>query len=225
MGTINSCQAAIDARALHQWQRRPCGMYLHNGRNECVQSMLDDHVPNTDEPFTHLLFIDSDMKFTPEDIVKVIDPCSEANPVVGGMYRNPVSAERDIQTGLPTLAPVAYMLETGTDDAYGYINIDPKFWGDDLSWFDPDDPPDPTHPYLKVDAVGTGFMAIHRSLLELMANKYPQPTPWFCQPDFGDPPKNIGEDLGFCMRVGVDLGFPIFLARCARIGHYKEMLI
>jgi len=199
-GTIGSITWAISKGALSSWLIRTHGPYLTNARNSMVRAFLA--IEHRDK--THLLFVDSDQRFTPEDVRAVVSRCTRETPVVGGLYVNP-----DQTNGSHN--PIAYSLEP---DGFHQLDMGPCRWTH----------PSEGDPCIEVGAVGTGFMAIHRSLIETMPGTFSEPCPWFAEPVFGDPPKMIGEDLGFCLRV-LHLDHPVLLHRGAKIGHFKECLI
>jgi len=63
---------------------------------------------------------------------------------------------------------------------------------------------------IEVDAIGTGGILIHRSVLETM------PGPWFEYEING-----ISEDLSFCDKAKHQYGFPIYCDMATISGHYK----
>lgn len=67
----------------------------------------------------------------------------------------------------------------------------------------------PINPLVEVDAVGTGCMLIHRSVIESMT------PPWF---EYRDGSRS--EDLGFCYRVRHELGLPVYVDMSTISGHY-----
>lgn len=190
--TIGSVLAAINAGVVAEWGVEIHGPYLANARNACVRRLLA-----TDH--TKLLFVDSDVNATVDDFATVTRLCTPETPVVGAQYMNP--------TGEPgELGVVAYDYVDGS----GYVRTSTAA----ITSHDGDLAP--------VGAIGTGFMCIHRTLLERMAEKFPEPTPWFT--DLGLFDNYIGEDLAFCHRVRGE-GYPVLATTQCRVGHYKELLI
>lgn len=142
-----------------------------------------------------LLFVDSDMRPSVSDAVAVLSSCTPDTPVVGGLYLNPA------EDGFAR--PVIYDL-----DEHGFIqHPECPVSGSGL---------------VEVGAVGTGFMAIHRSILETLAAKYDSPVQWFDEIIYQG--NKLGEDLTFCLRVR-DLGYPVMVHLDAKVGHYKEILL
>lgn len=177
-----------DLRLVHFFAKH-AGPYLDTERNNVV-AMFNA----TDADV--LLFVDSDLEFTPEDVAKVV---AAADPlrIVGGAYYNQYPEG---------LCPVAY--EWRHDDELGVENLKPitrTLTG-----------------LAEVDAVGTGFMAIHRDTLRLLADHYLNPTPWFAElPIRGI---QMGEDLTFCCRAKA-LGVSVFVDMDVNLTHYKTAAV
>lgn len=151
----------------------PAGPYLDTERNVVVNRFMgcDADV---------LVFIDSDIAFAPDDVYRLVDLCTPDTPVVGGWYDNhfPDHGTR----------PVAFNWSQPADA--------------DRPKLTPIDYPDEDTSQLAmwpVDVVGTGFMAIHRSLLSAMTDIYDAPVPWFAELALWG--QQMGEDVTFCMRV------------------------
>jgi hypothetical protein len=70
----------------------------------------------------------------------------------------------------------------------------------------------------QVDALGTGFLAIHHTLLAKMAAHYGEPLPWFDEPVHES--VHYGEDMGFALRCRT-LGYPVLAHRGCRPLHNK----
>lgn len=197
MNMLACVRAAQEAGTAGDWWIQQSGPYLANGRNEGVRKFM----PTGGD---RLLFMDADMVATPDQFATIAQMCDEERPVVGGRYMNP--------TGNPNeLGMVAYGFCEDPGPSYGFHRLE-----------SPTVDTDPDSDLCEVAAVGTGFMCIHRTILEKLAAEYPEPTPWFTDMTLGE--NYIGEDLAFCYRVR-DLGYPVYLARKLKIGHYKELLI
>lgn len=180
----------------------PAGPYLDCERNVVVNKFMrmDADV---------LVFIDSDISFHPRDVYQLADLCTEDDPVVGGWYENdyaehgrrPVAMQWEATDSYPRLTPVA------SPDSAWIANPIPR----------------------PVDIIGTGFMAIHRSLLDAMIDTYDPPTPWFAELALYG--QQMGEDVTFCMRVksmkkpsGDDDFYQILFAPIP-VTHYKTATI
>lgn len=206
------------------------GPYLDMGRNKAVGNAL------TLDGWDWLLFIDSDIEFSPDDIRTLLSPYSStyhshpldptSYPVIGGIYANPfddggVPGE---EPGEGTVGPVAYeWVERddlpGMDGAptWAYRRLSRRALADRL--------PHPvagqvSEAICSVSALGTGFLAIHRSLLEKMQAEFPPPLPWFIEPVVNN--VHMGEDMGFCHRV-MCMGYPVLANRSCTVLHHKTV--
>ena len=194
--------AAQSGGAVTNWQYHCAGPYLDAARNTVVHGFLRD----TDADW--LLFIDSDIGFNGDqvdELVADVDPY--VTPVVGGLYMNPTVDGH--------VKPVAYTEGTRTVTTYGGVTLEAVH-------FDQIDLPPPDAADMVVDAIGTGFMAIHRHLLEKMAERFDHPREWFaCEVQDGTA---LGEDFAFCRRVR-SMGYPIVLNPRVRVAHLKDILL
>lgn len=148
-----------------------------------------------------LLWIDTDMAFQPREfdlVTEAADP--EERPIVSGLY---YSSERK---------PVAFKNVFHPEDGMVHADAIDEPDGDGL---------------VEVDGVGFGFVVVHRSVLERVAETY-GPThphrPWFDCSDFGPYLEPPSEDLSFCHRARA-LDIPIFLHTGARVGHVKNYVV
>lgn len=142
-----------------------------------------------------LWMLDTDMTFdamTLEILLAVADP--EERPVVGGLC---------FGGGRGIVFPTMYEI------------VDPKE-NDDIpvkvitEW--------PEGAVVQVDATGAACLLMHRSLLEAMGERFPEPFPWFHESVYKQHP--FGEDWTFCLKVG-QMGKPIYVATAAKTGHMK----
>ena len=128
---------------------------------------------------THLFFVDADLKFEPRAFVELIRHCTKDRPVLAGAYRR-----RQEPEDYPIMwAPLE------TDDDYEGPD---RLWLNDEGW-------------LQCNRVATGFLCIHRSVVEEMAaeadmihlhNQAPIPKLFYTYID--DEGKFIGEDFAWC---------------------------
>lgn len=237
-GTISSATAMgfIQALAAGVASTIVCaesGPYLDSGRNRAIANALV-----AQSPWDWLLFIDSDVEFTPDNIRVLLEPTThefydpEMCPIMGGVYVNPFD-DGGVEGEEPgdTIGPVVYEWVERTDlhgEKAGVPTMTfrrlsrkslealapAKFWHDDDFWMDDEEA------VVKVDCVGTGFLAIHRSLLVEMEATYAQPLPWFEEPVRDG--VHYGEDMGFCLRV-MDMGYPVLVNRACTVLHHKTI--
>lgn len=164
------------------------GPYLDDGRNIVVEGFLDQCESDI------LLFVDSDIAWTPNHVREIeaaIHP--EVSPVVGGLY----------YSGFP----VVYRWGTNDEKVPTLISLTP----DELAEGDNGE-------MVKVDAIGTGFLGIHRDLLVSMREHFGAPQPWFAEETYHG--VHHGEDFTFAIRLA-ELGIPLFCLPKTRVTHYK----
>lgn len=169
------------------------GANIVNARNLVVRTFLDAHNAEW------LLFVDADHQFPPDladRLVEAADP--KTAPIVGGLYYGIWHG-----SGSPVQFPQIYYW---ADDPPGVLRAE----------FVPDDQ------LIQVGATGTGCLLIHRSVLEAMRGKHPEPWPWFQETAINGQP--VGEDITFCMRAGA-LGFPIHVHTGIEAGHQKPQIL
>jgi hypothetical protein len=143
-----------------------------------------------------LLFIDSDIEFTREAAFKVVDRAAEMDQVVGGWY-----SSNFLDAGV---RPVAF--EWDAENILTPIK-NPK--------------PKHHHKVKSVDVVGTGFMAIPRSILTDLRKIHDLPSPWFAEEVmFGSA---MGEDVTFCQRVIHNLKRKVYVDFSVQVNHIKPI--
>ncbi len=171
--------------------------HLDVGRNKVVQEFLKSDLE-------WLLWIDTDMAFQPREFDLIAGSMdAEERPMVSALYYS---------SGNPIPHPVAFTNEFHPED--GMVHADSI--------------PEPeTEELVEVDGVGFGFVMIHRSLFERVAEEF-GPThphrPWFDCSDFGPYVEPPSEDLSFCHRVRA-LDIPIYVHTGARVGHVKQYTV
>lgn len=130
---------------------------ITRARNNIVEMFL--HMPE----YTHLMFIDADIKFHAEDVLSLLSICDESYPVIAGIYpKKSISwdlVESAVQAGVPSSE-----LKKFTD--HPVINwIVPEGGGSlQIKMGEP----------VEVAALGTGFMMMRRDVLRQMREKYPE---------------------------------------------------
>jgi hypothetical protein len=169
------------------------GPYLDDGRNICLANMLATGCEVA-------LFFDSEIIFTPEDVLTVANAAHRRNAVVGGLY---YGMPRDIEAIAYRRRPSP--LEPGQEMFRSLTKETAK---------------NRPHTLLRCDAVGTGFMAIPRALA--LDIEQPRPLPWFSEPVIDE--VHLGEDMAFCTLVK-SMGYDVFVHRGARVKHAKTVIL
>lgn len=184
-------------------------LYLHFGREECARDFLANESWGD-----WLLFIDDDTQFTSGAIDKLLataDP--ETAPIVGGVYWSPIPGCSDTGTDV---FPVVFSYdpgERGSQFADTFVHRPmPRKWVAEQ-----------TAPF-SCDAIGTGFLLIHRSVLARMSAHYPPPLHCFTMDTIAG--VAAGEDLNFCARAKA-LGYPVIAVPMAPddLAHIKSSLV
>lgn len=182
--------AVITETLIHVW-----GPYLDDARNMVVQTFLEQSTCDI------LLFVDSDISFTREHVQQITDKIHpESSPVVGGLYYSGFGRD-----GIG-FAPVAYNWGTHPETKQPFFR---QLTDDDL---------DLDAELIKIDAIGTGFLGLHRDLLDSMGRHFGSPQPWFAEETYEG--VHMGEDFTFCQRL-TELGIPIYLSPQTRVKHHK----
>jgi len=113
-------------------------------------------------PYTHLMFIDSDINFNPQDVLAVASLCNEDKPIIGAPYPKKCIAWEKVRNAV----------DAGLGDENP--NELEKFTGDFV--FNPVE----GTTQIKIDEptevleVGTGFVMIMREVFEKFRDEYPQ---------------------------------------------------
>jgi GT2 family glycosyltransferase len=169
-----------------------CGGGITRGRNIAVAKFLS----MGDE---WMLFVDSDMSWTPEDFDKVIATADvKKRPVVGGLCFG-----QDGQIGpFAGIFPTVFHLQPEG----GYMPM----------WDYPDDD------VVEVDATGAAFLLVHRSVLLDIRDRHADDGDFAWFHEYVDPGKKmwVSEDVAFCERVR-EAGHKIHVATGAKIAHHK----
>ena len=175
------------------------GVLLASTRNYAVKLFLD----NTEHEW--MLFVDTDMGFASDAVHKLLasaDPVER--PMVGALCFAVMTAGYDGMGGWRQ-AIVPTMYKIGLSDQTGNPSF--CFYG-----------PYERNAMVPVAATGAAFLLIHRSVLNLMRDKYGDE--WFSQmrDDVGD---TVGEDITFCLRARA-AGIPIFVNTGVGTTHHKQ---
>jgi hypothetical protein len=174
---------------------------VDRNRDKIVRAFLDQ--PKKPD---WLLMLDSDMKHPTDIALRLI---GHRVPVVGGLYFHRGTHE-----------PLVFTEGEVHEDEYGRDILTWEFMKDEVYSFlatsglpNKDDSfslSAPGNPLLECDAIGTGCMLIHRSVLEAMT------PPWFEYVSGGR-----SEDIHFCWRVRNELDLPIYADMSTISGHYQ----
>lgn len=151
-----------------------------------------------------LAFFDADMGFEPSavhDLLSVAD--KDVRPIVGAL----AFAQRkgpETQSGARSfqMVPTIYRWVDGAGAA-GFA---------------------PVHDYprdtlVECDATGGSSFVVHRSVLEKLAETFPEPRPWFDETIYKG--QVFGEDMTFFRRCA-EAGFPIHVHTGIKTSHYKH---
>lgn len=111
-------------------------------------------------PYTHLLFIDADIEFNAEDIIKMVE---FDKPVVGGLNHKKTILWDKIVTLANEKGDKNYSVEylKMLSKDYNFIPKDDDMKNVDL-----------THDFIEVDAVGTGVLLIKKEALKKIQDAY-----------------------------------------------------
>jgi len=183
----------------------PNGPYMDQGRNRAVEQF---YINPDLALYDWLLFIDSDVEFTPQDVVAVT---STPHAIVGGAYTSYHNGQQFV---------VAYNFGPGIHGPNTLLDLTVP----ELDAM----PPTPT----PIDAIGTGFLAIHRTAINRFTEFYESPQPWFAEltvaPDPSDESSShltgihLGEDLTFCLRANA-INIPVHIHPLVRLHHFKTI--
>jgi len=170
----------------------PSGPYLDDARNSVVAKFLDT------TKLTYLLFIDSDIYFTLDDVRAIYDFARLQHKfcIVSGAYRT----ERNGSYVVAGVRNFSGQIDMLTLEQFSTLRS-------------------PT----VVDGVGAGFLLIPRAILTELQAIHGSPCPWFDEP-IDEHGVHLGEDYGFCERV-TKLGHKIFLHPDIRVTHVKPIAL
>lgn len=166
--------------------------------------------------FTHLMFIDADIKFQAEDIVRMLDADKE---IIAGVYPkkriNWDMVKQQVDAGVP-----AERLSRMTGDLV--VNLVGGARQQEVDTREP----------VEVTAAGTGFMLIKRSVFDTLKDRvqtYLDVDDDMVIHEFFSIVKDrnserlLSEDYAFC-QLARDHGIKIHVAPWARLGHYGSYL-
>jgi hypothetical protein len=180
------------------------GPYLDMGRNLCVRAFLHENL----NVCTHLLLVDSDVEFTPQDVV---DLTMADKPVITGVYHN------EFQQFEPPMSPVIFDWGLNQD---GVRRLQPIGKWDDGWPIGGTAECEGLDPVVPVTSAGAGFLLLQRCLIERMRELHDDPLAWFHEPVMDG--YHLGEDHGFFLRCADD-GYQPYAHRGVQVAHHKEI--
>ena len=169
------------------------GPRISSARNSIVRQFLDSPVLDAD----WLWMLDADMSFEPDTLDRLMEVAdAKERPIIGGLC---------FGGGRGRIFPTMYELIDPSEndgEAIRYVT----------EW--------PEGAVVEVDATGAACLLMHRSVLEQMRERFPEPVPWFAESIYKG--TEFGEDWTFCLRVR-RLGHRIYVNTNAPIGHVKTV--
>lgn len=173
------------------------GPYLDDARNNCALWFLADEAQSE-----WLLYIDSDIEFTPDQPFELIRTAHESGvTILTGVYYSDFYQHGGIR------ALVHEWGEHPITKLRDLIPLAPIH----LAGLYPQNKPHP------MDACGFGFVAVHRSVFLDMSDHYGLPQPFFAELCIDE--VHMGEDLTFCIRSAAIDHRPYVLPSVAVVHH------
>ena len=167
----------------------------------------DNQKPFDNQDFDVWITIDSDIIFTPEQVIDLIDS-TEHHPVVAGMYR---------MSDLVNYAfvkdwDINYFKENGTFKFSTPEEI--EVWKKETSF-----------KYYPVAYTGMGFMAVKKEVFDKMKYPYFDSELHIIETDDGKTIRDISsEDVAFSKNI-IKAGYQIMINTDIRVGHLKSLVI
>jgi GT2 family glycosyltransferase len=180
---------------------RAWGFGLVDARNTLMRQFLD----NTDA--THIWFIDTDMGFKPDTVIKLLEPNL---PVIGALTYGIATVRPDDLSGYvtePFIVAYDMVIDKDTDSAHYELKLDLDLTSQSAQ---------------KVAATGTGCLLISREAATSVREKYGDN--WFDQLRYKNNTKviAISEDMSFCYRLST-VGVPIYVHTGVKTNHMKKV--
>lgn len=195
--------AVVDRPAVHH--------NIHSVRDLCL-CVEKGHIDEKPFPegldYTHLMWIDSDQIWSPEQFQRLLDADED---IVSGWY---------VLTGTEDVCCAGWYSKGVFDDKGGLPLMKRRELRDaprnEKGLIDLGD----VHPEYDYPWVGFGFVLIKRGVFEKI------PYPWFFEDcnRVGNQISNWGDDITFCMKAK-DAGFKIYLAPDIKVGHQKLVIL
>lgn len=242
--TVKSIIGALSTGRALSCVIKEAGPYLDRERNVVAagaQSLRRGTLPGSDAlDWDWLLFVDSDIAFDPGHIDTLLAPTLHPDfsptdtPVLAGLYYSgfpDLVPGSQADSGGGVVDPVVYewvlrTFEDATDpdeEVWAYRRLS-RLHLAELPAYDATWNTVPLEarvaPVCEVGAAGTGFMAIHHSILDTLEAHHALPLPYFDEPVVNG--VHLGEDMAFCHRVRT-LGYPVLVNRACVVLHHKTM--
>jgi GT2 family glycosyltransferase len=152
-------------------------------------------------PAPWLLMVDTDMVWAPDALDRLIDAADPVErPLLGALCLSPAAGETK---------PTMYEITQKPTGELAFAHR--ETWPEDTC--------------VRVSATGTGFLLIHRTVLETV-REYSNDiaAPWFRESAVGAPLSLMGEDMTFCLRAGA-AGIPVHVHTGVQVGHMKPVML
>jgi hypothetical protein len=167
-----------------------------------------DQKPFNGMEFDIWITIDSDIIFTPEQLIELIES-TEIHPIVSGVYR------------MADLQNLAFVEKWDVD----YFSKNGRFEFMNNEKFDDWKKKNPEQKYMKVNYTGMGFMAIKSHVLNSLIYPYFNGELQELKNSEGKLIRDImSEDVCFCKNIQNN-GFDIMINTNLRVGHEKLIVI
>lgn len=191
--TSESIEKLLDSDVSSVWAILE-GAVIDDLRNDLVNDCQGDLVYQIiDQPFTHYLFVDSDIQFEVDDVMKLL---SRDCDIVAGAYQMRNFPEGAVCGG-------GFVMD-GVDGAIGGLNL-----------INPEDCVD----LMEVDWCGAGFLLVKKEVFEKCA--YPWFHRFLINKMGTDGlmhRRQAGEDIGFCLNAKHH-GFKVMLDHTTKVKH------
>lgn len=228
IGAINVERTIFSNGTPIQWSFNSGESLVQRCRNNIAHTFLHSKCSETNDYFSHLLMIDTDMDFDANHVKMLLDSCDDDHPIVAGMapkkFINWNAVKRAVEYGIPTnrLKEAASVNVVNKISGYNYES-------DDL--------------IVPVEYAGTGIMCITRSALLKFAMSYPKlkykPDYMVADPAFDKntangvtaffdcmicPKENryLSEDYTFCKRAR-EIGLNTYVHKSVLLGHIGKI--